>query len=70
MNKNIEARSIKFKYQTGVSATGKPKYSYNTIGNIDSAVSDEIILGMVEVIAKVQQTPSADVEIAETTVLN
>lgn len=53
-----------------MSATGKPKYSYNTIGNIDSAVSDEIIFGMVEVIAKVQQTPSADVEIAETTVLN
>lgn len=70
MNKNIKSKAMKFKYQSGVTSTGKPKYAYNTIGNVAKNVSDEVIFGMVEVIAKVQNVPSADVEVDETAILN
>lgn len=69
MNKSIKSKTLKFKYKNGQTSTGKDKFSYNNIPNIDTAVSDDILFGMLAVIVKVQKVQSENVEVAEISVM-
>lgn len=69
MNKNIKSKTLKFKYQNGVTTSGKAKYAYNTISNVDTQVSDDILFGILALIVKVQETPSEEVEVSETAIM-
>ena len=65
MTKTQGTKTIKFKYKTGTTASGKDKFSNNTIAKVDSNVSDEVIFAMLPLVAKLQEVASEDVEVQQ-----
>lgn len=69
MQKTFKQKDVKFKYENGLNKAGKVKYAYNTFRNISETVSDETIAGMLPMIAKVQSSPSTEVEVVQVNIL-
>ena len=69
MNKLQGVKTLKFKYKSGMTKQGKEKYSYNTISNVSNDISDEIAFGLLELIGKVQELPSEDVQVIQSAIL-
>ncbi len=69
MNKLQGIKTLKFKYKSGMTKQGKEKYSYNTISNVSNDISDEIAFGLLELIGKVQELPSEDVQVIQSAIL-
>lgn len=69
MNKVESTKTLKFKYQNGVTSTGKEKYAYNTISGVPNNVTDEIVFGLLPLFKKVQKEESSQVQVSQTAVL-
>lgn len=65
MTKTQGTKTIKFKYKTGTTVSGKDEFANNTIAKVDSNVSDEVIFAMLPLVAKLQEVASEEVEVQQ-----
>lgn len=66
MTKSFSTKTLKFKYKSGTTATGKDKFSYNTISKVDSELTDEVIFGLLALVSSVQEVASAEMLVDQT----
>lgn len=70
MEKIFKGKSLKMTYENGVKEDGSPKYSTNSISNINKDATDENLYAIKGLLAKVQNSPIVTVSTVETNILS